>query len=601
MLLSKELPKQERYEIMRLLAEAAERLAASRGYSDIRSAIRAYEDLHRAFPGRFPVERLHWKTAWLNWKKGDLEKADIAAQTILHNYADKPEAKDATLLHARFLIMNNRFMAARNVLLRYFALGRGITDAEEAEGLAWLSLVDAAEGKEDKALHTFRKIAERHPGILESDPVLYAGYIRLLYRHGETAAASEHIQSFLSKYSDSDEAPRIRLIQADLMAERGDNRTAETLYGVLADRYSQLSIGKKAEMRRLMLKHENEPKPGSTERTLKAIERIAAENQLSDVEHEARYYLAKLHEQLGKADDEHLERSIMYYAMVAHDKARFSQEAKEAGTRALREYLKRLLRDRQWIKALLVWDHYFVLHGGGTVKEALEIAQLHFRLLDYQGAERLLDGLLSRDVGTVWRQRIALEKMRIWVERGDPDAMGKIKRWLRENPDTIYEKEIKVLIASLWMKQGEPGKALHILGSIQPEEVGAALMREYWFTLARGYHASQRWREAAGAWRKLAEMSEGDEQWRFRYHQAEALLQAGEYRTAWDVMQGIPEQHRDDAWRYMHAVISAETGDKRSAKEELHALVSGEKPGDYRLRAKLLLARLRMMEMKEGL
>jgi len=584
-------PDQERYELLLILARAEEKLAEQRHYTHVETAIRAYEALHKEFPKEFTSGKTQWKIASLSWNSHDFERADVAAQSILQENPRGPETGKAALLHARHLIRKERFSTARSILLRYFGLNPNVNAAEEAEGLVWLAVINEREHRNRMAYKTMQKIYAVHPDIIEGNVLVYATYIHLLARYATPEILLPHINRFVKRYIATQEAPKIRLLQADTLAAQGRTRDAETVYGILADRHWDSSIGKKAFMRQLMLKLQGSRDKALLNKAIATLSIRASKNQLSGIETEAQLDQAKLWARLGRFDPKYSDRALAFYALAASaEHTGFAAPAQKDGSILLTKRLNELLARRRWLKAVVLWKRYPQLRPEKSDRLSFDIAHAYMRLMDNAHAEEILTALYKRARGTVWGQRIMLERARIWVDRNDADSVKKIMRWLSNHEQTLYRQDMLLIAAEAQIKSGSASTARQTLSGIAPEDLAPALRHDYWLTRARIYLALQRWHTAADAWRHLASLSENAEKWRYFYARADAMIKNKNYAGAEKVLLRIPGDARHDAWHFSMALCAQNTGRWKAAEEQLIPLSKGLPNGNYTLRARLLLS-----------
>jgi len=589
-----ELPEQDRYELLFILAEAEENLTEIGQYVDVTTALRAYEDLNKEFPERFAPEKLQWKIASLNWKHGDFNRADTAAQIILNKHSQTPEAKKAALLHARQLISEKMFQQARSVLLIQFGFNPNTSALEETEGLIWLAVIDEAENSTRKAYKSLQKAYVKHPALIENSAMVYATYIRLLALYSDHETLLSHLDGFIKLHITSPEAPIIRLLQADTLAAQGLPKDAETIYGILADRYNGSAIGTKAFMRKLMLKLKDSQDMVKLGQAISTLSNLAAANQLSEIEAEAQLYQAQLLVRLSHTDAKHLDHAIAYYALVAtSDHANFVTPARKDGSNLLNNRLHELLEQEQWLQAILLWKRYPQLRPAKAKKLSFGIAQAYSHLMDYAHAEAILSDLYKQAKGTVWGHRVMLEMAHLWTDREDADSVVKIMRWLTSHEHTLYRQDMLLIVATAQTKRGETSAARQTLASVVPQDLTPELRFTYWLTQAKNNLALQRWHTAADAWRQLAVLSQESEKWHFVYAQADATIQGADYLNAEKILLQIPEAERNGAWHYALALCATNSGRWKTAEEHLIPLSMGDPADNYTMRARILLAEKR--------
>ncbi|ATX78589.1 Tetratricopeptide repeat-containing protein [Mariprofundus aestuarium] len=582
----------QRYELLLLLAESEEKLTTARNYDGAELSIRAYQDLHKEYPQRFEAVKMHWKVAWLSWNQRKYDQADSALQAILQEYPHAPEAKKAALLHARYLIQRSKFQNARGVLFRYFGLGTDVSDLEEAEGFVWLAIIDDADGNSKQAFRNMADAYNHHPGVIEKDPFLYAAYIRLLSQYETRQVQSAHIVRFLKKYAAKPEALDVRLLQADILAEQGDIRGADTIYGILASRYRESAVGKRAYIRHLMQQNRDLTDTEKLKELLDKLSRIVANNQLSEIEIEATLYQARTLVRLGANDPAYLSRATASYAIAASSESpsRFVDAARSEGKELLGRHIQSTLEQKQWLQAVVLWKRYPQIRPEKSQKLAFGIAQAYIRLLDFVHAEEMLERLYTEAANSVWSQRIMLEKARLWADRNDPDGVIKIMQWLAKHEKTLYRQDFLLIAASIQNSQEDASAASQTLANINAGDLTPELRKTYWLTKARINLNLKRWHTAAEAWKQLADASEGDNRWQYLLEQADALIQSKGYIEAETALLQLPESEQKAAWHYAMALCALNTGRWSKAREHLIPLSTSDSDPDYQLRARLLLA-----------
>ena len=585
------LDEEQRFELLKLLAESEEQLVAARGYEDTERSIRAFEHLHKEFPDRFKPVQMHWKVAWLSWKQRKYDKADSNLQAIIQDYPHSPQAKRAAVLHARYLIQRGKFQAARATLLRFFGLGTDISEREEAEAFTWLAVIDEAEGNWKQAYRNIRDTYIKHPRLIEGDAFLYAVYIRLLALYESRQIQMLHVVNYVKRYAAEPEALPVKLLQADILLEQGEVRKADTIYGILASRQGETAVGKQAHMRQLMLRHQDIDDAEVLKPVLEEMSLLASNNQLSEIETEAMLYRARLLVRLSGQDESILAEATSAYAIAATGlSSRFALAARREGRELLSRHLESLLRQEQWLQAVVMWKRYPQIRPANSKKLAFGVAQASAHLMDYTHAEELLDQLHAKAGNSLWSQRLMLEKAHLWAERNDPDGVEKIMRWLADHEKTLYRQDMLLIVARIQNDDGNASEASQTLANINPADLTPGLRHTYWLTKAGIDQNLKRWHIAAEAWRQLAELSEGDDRWPYVQARAEALIESKDYSEAETVLLQIPEAAQNSAWHYAMALCAHNTGRWKAAREHLEPLAAAGADKDYQIRARLLLA-----------
>jgi TolA-binding protein len=582
----------QRFELLLLLAESEEKLTVARNYENAQLSIRAYQDLHKEYPARFEAVKMHWKVAWLSWNQKKYDQADSALQAIIQDYPHSPQAKKAAVLHARYLIQRSRFQAARATLLRYFGLGSDISDLEETEGLVWLAIIEDADGNQKLAFRNMVDAYASHPEVIERNSFLYATYIRLLSLYEDRQVQFVHILRFIKKYAPTPEALAIRLLQADILVERGNVQEADTIYGILASNHMESAVGKRAYMRQLMQQNKDVSNTEQLKKALNKLSQIVAHNQLSETETEAKLYQARILMKLGMNDAAYLSRATASYAIAASSESpsRFADAARNEGKKLLRRHIRNMLEQKEWLQAVVLWKRYPQIRPANDRKLAFGIAQAYIRLMDFVHAEEMLDHLYVKAGNSVWSHRIMLEKARLWADRNAPDGVLKIMQWLAKHERTLYRQDLLLIVARIQNAQSEASAASQTLANINPDDLTPELRETYWFTKAGINLNLKRWHTAAEAWKQLADANEGEKKWQHVRAQADALIQSKDYIAAETILLQMPESEQKAAWHYAMALCALNTGRWNKAREHLIPLTAPDSDHDYQLRARLLLA-----------
>jgi len=602
LLKNRELSEEKRFKLLRVLAEAEEMQATVQGYASVNLAIRAYKGLHEEFPRKFSAAEMHWKVASLSWSGHEYEQADAAAQFVLQNYPISPEAKRAALLHSRILIKRGQYAVARGVLLTYFGLGSKISAQEEDESLAWLSVIDQTEGRNKQAFETMKKIYAHAPATIENDSLLYATYIHLIAQFDKKDHVLAHIDHYIKLHVSQPEALSVRLLQGDMLAKQERLKEAEDVYGILADRHGASSVGKKALMRQLVIRHKESKDTKVLQKLLGTLSHLAAKNQLSDIEAEAQLYQARIMMRLKVTGYKWTDQAIAYYALVASSKFQeFASDAKNEGTKLLQQRLQGLLAEGEWLQAAVLWKQYPQLHPYRSERLAFGIAQAYTHLMDFTPAEKILNTLHSKAGDTVWGQRIMLEKARLWSEREDADGVDKIMHWLISHEHTLYHQDLLLIAAHMQTKQGDFSTSRQTLTGVVPENLTTELRGDYWRTRAQINIGLQRWHIAAAAWEQLAKLTQGEERWHHVRAQAEALIHGEDYRKAEGILIHIPDKAHDFGWKYAMALCAYNTGRWNKAEGYLQAILSDNQTNSYAIRARLVLAEQHTTQLKRKL
>ncbi|MDQ6973567.1 MAG: hypothetical protein Q9M10_01675, partial [Mariprofundaceae bacterium] len=293
----------ERFDLLSLLAYAEEMKAQAKHYEDVKKAVNALQNLEKSFPQRVKKAPLHWRIIWLHWKHGDDKAALRMSSTLRVNYPRRPEAMQAAMLMARIYIQQHKFDEARSNLMRY-GLGAKKGSREEALTQAWIAVVDAAEKRYGVAVKQLDRVYQNFPSVIKDDEQVFSVYIQALNRVGQYSQALSQAEVFLKTYFEGDSLVSIRLLRADLwlLLKRVPASRIEREYNVLAEKQAETMIGKQAFMRKLMLQHTNSRTYYDLKPVIIALKRIGSRNQLSPIENEALYDLAVLWKRLSHSD-----------------------------------------------------------------------------------------------------------------------------------------------------------------------------------------------------------------------------------------------------------------------------------------------------------
>lgn len=592
-----------RFEVLLLLAKAEEKLSERRSHAKEDTAIRAYRDLHKEFPKKFSAAKMYWKVAWLSWNHGKIDQAITALQIIIQKYAHAPEAKKASLLYARYQIQEKNFTAARATLLGYFGLGSKFKGLDEDRGLVWMAVVDEAEGKSKHAYASLKNIHAAHPEMIENEPLIYATYIRLLAKYSNQQHLLQHARNFANRHIASPQAPPIRLLLADTLMQRGQTQKAEMIYGILSKQKKDMNVGKKAFMRHLIARHKESKDEAELGKLLGILSNIAADNQLSDIEPEARLYQAQIYQRLGNGKPARLDKALSLYALTAASEisGRYTDAARSEGKDLLALRLQDLLEQEDWLETVLLWKRYPELRPEKAEKLNFGIAQAYMHLMDFTHAEEILDKLYKVSRKTVWGQRIMLEKARIWAEQGKVNGIEKIMLWLSKQEQTLYRQDMLLMAARIQVGEGKISAASQTLANVTADDLTPEFRIDFWKTRARINLGLKRWHTAARAWEQAAELSVGDAKWNNIFAQANAFIQGKDFIQAENVLLLFPDSGRNEAWHYSFALCAHHTGRKKLAEEHLTPLISGDADNSYSIRARMLLSEMRLNQLKPKL
>jgi len=607
LLKSSQVTNDERRSLLEMIARAEEMRTSFHDYSDVSRATQAWSSLLKEFPADKEAAAIRWRIAWLYWRQGKLPAAKTAAEAILEKHPAAKEAGNAELLLARIAIRRNRMHTARKHLLQY-TLGAGKNKAAQALGLAWLAVVDFSEKRPSTALKGMRKAIQLSPDIMTSNAKLESTYIRLLYIQGYHDQAMRLSEHFFKQYINTPYAPLIRLIHANLLAQKGDNAKAVTEYDELATSDAESSVGRKAFMRKLMLQHRKTSDVKTLKPVLAALQRMAAENQLSDIEAESMLDQAQLWERLSGKLDKAVEKSLGLYARTAAGHyPEFSATALRKGTALLRRQLKKRIRKNSWLQTVVLWKRFPQLrslpprknmHGNGGININLGVAHAMRMLMQFSAAEEMLNRLYQQTRGSVIGQRVMLELTQLWLDRGDVKGYSRVMHWLDNHEFTLYRPEMQLVAAGMLLAKGKINAASQTLHAVSPEDLALETRANYWQTEARIDEALSRWHSAAKAWGNQARYNKSDLN-KIWMNQADALFRAEEFAAAEKTYLKIPKEMRQGEWQYRVAMTEYHIGKWTQAEERLQRLVEEKNAGEYANMARLELAEKRARALLE--
>ena len=588
----------QRRSLLRIIAIAEEMQSALHDYSDAEIAIAAWHSLLKEFVSPDDAAGIRWKICWLYWKKGDEEGARRAAAEVLKESPSSHQARQARLLLARLDIKGNKLHAARKNLMK-FALDSS-SDAEQAQGLAWMGVVDFREGRDDPAFNSISKAIAMAPGLVSSDVTLLSTYTQLLYARHNEAAFQRQSARFLELYLDRPEASLIRLLSANMLAESGKGKEAERAYEMLSEVAPETSIGMKAFMRKLMLQYADTTDFDTLKPVLASLHTLAVNNQMSDIEDEAMLDQARLWIRLAGQVDKAEEKALDLYTQVTVGTVpAFAAQARQEGYALFVRDINSTLDDQSWLESIVLWRRYPQLReptgqiDGDALKQQrhvrLGVAAAMRRLMDFDAAEELLASLYRDTQDSVEGDRIMLEMAKLWLDRRDPDGYARIIRWLNAHSFTMYRPEMLLVAARIQLQNHQPNQASQTLMQVSEQDIAPDMRPDYWLCKAEIAEALGQWHPAAAAWaRHNALFDKAPAATLLR--RADALFMAGEYAGAGQAYMNIPEGERNMRWQFRMAVCEVRTGQWKQAEERLTALTQNPDAAEYALRARLLLA-----------
>lgn len=328
-----------------------------------------------------------------------------------------------------------------------------------------------------------------------------------------------------------------------------------------------------------------------------ALKRLASRNQLSPVENEALLDLGRLWYRLSQSDPEHAPKQAMVAALdslsrvMGSDIIDFRDEAKSMGVKLFDEQLKQHLEASAWEKAVALWERYpqFRSTQGEAKQRAFAVAHGLRMLMEYPQAESLLETLYADADGSVWGQKVMLERARLWMDRRDRNGIDRILKWLDNHEYTLYRPEMLLLVAQMQLQAGEEAVAAQTMATISVDDVAPEERAVYWKSDAEIHEGLKHWRAAADSWRAYGQ-SVGAVPELALIHEADALFKAESYKQASALYVQVEKEKQDAAWRYHYFMCQLKVGDVETALVELESLSQEKNAGVYASLAALELA-----------
>jgi len=588
----------ERFELLSLIADAEEMLAQAQYYGDISPAINALKTLKKEFSGRINAPELEWRLAWLHWKHGDERKALKYARELRSDYMGHKEAVEAAMLMARIYVAQRKWNEARSSLIQY-GFGVELDSREESLAKAWLAVVDVAEDRHDIALKQLDYVFRNYPDVIRKDEYLWSTYIQVLRTAKRDKEAIEQADAFLNIYLSGDYVAPVRLLRADLwlLYKVKPSDRIEREYDVLAEQEAEQSIGKKAFMRKLMLAHQKSQDYHALKPVIIALKRLANQNQLSVIENEAQLDLARLWQRLSRSDPKHSPKQIdmvsleLFSRVAASETKAYRSLALHEGTVFFEQRLQTFLDAEKWLEMVAVWERFPIFRRDHLDVASLQLGVAHAlrMLMAYEQSEALLGKLYRRASGSVWGQKVMLEKARLWLDRGDEAGVGRVLAWLDEHEFTLYRPEMLLLVARMQLQANKPTAASQSMIGISVDDIAIEERLIYWKVMAGIAEKLKHWHMAARAWREYGLMPEANTA-KALIEQANNVFKAKDYQKAEGLYAQVDEKDRDAAWLYHHSVCQLKTGKYKQALETLEQQSQDTSAGIYASLAALAVA-----------
>ncbi len=588
----------ERKSLLELIAKAELTIAEARHYEDVSQAVAAINTLIQEFPDQVDEPALLATIIDLYWKQNALEEAQASILDLQRRFPDTEEAQDSLLTLGKIHFIHHRLADARSAFLRY-ALHVPLHSAKGREVRLWTAMIDYEEGRYDQALPVFEYVYQAQPDLITRHDNIYARFIQLLRMQGENRKALYHSREFLNAYKTSFHSPEIRLLQADLLLALPNPPVQDIirLYDMLASKEAGTMVGRQAFMRKLMLQMRDKTTYRDIKPAIIALKRMANQNQLSIIEDEALLHEGKLWEKVATLDAEHSPKSageaaLQQFSLAAksHDK-HIAQQAHALGSRSFERQIKNHIDKQQWLAAVALWQRFphFRPPEPQSAPLRFDIARGLRLLMAYEQAEAMLAALHQQAKGSVWGEKIMLERAKLWRDRQDPKGVDKILSWLDKHQYTLYRPEMLVIVAHMQINQQDATAAAHTLERISPQDLAQETRAEYWKVQALTTEKLKRWHMAAKAWRQYAKYKpeEADEA---RLRQADALFHGKDYARAEAIYAQTPQALQTPVWQYRYGVCQLKTGKWKQATERLQTLKANADAGIYASMAALTLA-----------
>ncbi|TLS68960.1 tetratricopeptide repeat protein [Mariprofundus erugo] len=589
-----DLSRDERSDLLSLIADAEILRTTHQHFEDIKPATHAIEALLQEFPDHPHAAHYRWQRAWLWWQAGDEKQAMVAGREIIAMDQQPASLQRVWLMMARIHIKQRLFAYARSDLLQY-GLQVNNKSREQAVGMAWMAVVDQGEARNAPALQTLNSIYSNWPDVITDEPKLFSTYIHLLYDQQDFAKTLKLADAFIRQYITNDLAGGVRLIRADILSSQEKTiPTALMEYGILADTQAETVIGLKAFMRKLMLENRNEHDRDKLVPVMIALKKVADSNQLSVLEDEAMLDLARLWRRIapsGSTEAMHAPALEAYAHAATSTAATIARAAHHEGSEWMARKLETILKNEQWLAAVTIWRQYPQLQpeAGKEQELSLGIAHAMRMLMIFDTAEEMLQELYKLNITSIRGQRIMVELAKLWMDRQDNDGVEKIMRWLNRNPFSIYRPEMLLIVARIQLEQHHPDLARQTLAGISADDVALESRASFWQASAGVSEALGEWHRAARDWQEYSKSPAADTQQGI-IRQADALRQATEFASARDLYLTIAEEHRDAAWQYHLAICQLRSGEVAQGTQRLQELIDNKDAGRFATLAKLALA-----------
>lgn len=598
LLANPQLSNHERKQLLELIAQAELIITSARHYENVDRAVAALETLIKEFPDQVDEPALLTQIIDLYWNKNALEEAQASILDLQSRFPASQQTQDSMLTLGKIYFIHHRLADARSMFLRFaLYVERDSTQGREVQ--LWTALVDYEEGRYAQALPVLEKIYRLNPKLITMHDSIYARYINLLNIQGKTRQSLIQTREFLKTFKTSAHSPAIRLLQADLLLGLPNPPVDDVarVYELLADKEASTVIGRKAFMRKLMIQMRDKHTYYDIKPAIIALKRLANQNQMSTVEDEAFLHEAELWEKVAKHDPENSPKAAgnaalqqFTHASKSIDKL-ITQQAKTKGFQSFKRQMEALIQQQAWLPSITLWQRFpnFRPSPQESTQLRFDVAHGLRLLMEYEQAEHMLASLQQQAQGSVWGEKVMLERAKLWLDRQDRHGIKKVLRWLDKHEYTLYRPEMLVIVAHMQIQNNDATAASHTLDAIAPEDLGEETRAEYWKVQALTSEKMSRWHVAARAWRMVAKY-QADEAEQSQLNEANALFKGKDYLRAEQLYDKTPPALQTPAWQYRYSVCQLKSGKWNQAIKRLKTLKANPDAGIYASVASLTLA-----------
>jgi len=554
----------ERQTVLEYIVEAETTMARAKHYEDVKPAVAAIQTLINAFPNKVDEEQLTWEIANLYWDQDSYENAQAVLLDLQNRF---PSHYESHLMMGKIFYLNKNYADARNSFLRY-ALHVNSNSEQAREVRLWTALVDFAEKRFVPAFAAMEEIIKQQPELITNQESIYSRYILLLAMQNQNKEALRQADAFLSIYKATKHAPEIRLLHADLTLELFPKKasTVEKSYEILSINEADTVVGRQAFMRKMMLQARDEKSYRTLKPVIIALKRIANQNQLSDIEDEAFLHEARLWEKVAKEDAANAptiapETALTQYTRVtaSHD-AKLKHLAQAEGNAAFIRQIQNLIHQESWLRAVSLWERFPNFRPAPATSAQLRFDMAHAlrQIMAFDQAETLLEQLHAQADGSVWGEKVMLERARLWLNRNDSTGVFKILTWLDKHEFTLYRPEMLVIAAQMQLKDKNAIEAIHTLEFVMADDLSPESRIEYWRVQALAAEQLSRWHVAARSWRMYANEHVDDKE-EAKLNEAHALFKGNDFVPAAKIYATTPEALQSPVWQYRYSVSQLKT------------------------------------------